>query len=32
VNLAFREGPYDWDLLHAFAEQVLPVFGTRRPE
>jgi alkanesulfonate monooxygenase SsuD/methylene tetrahydromethanopterin reductase-like flavin-dependent oxidoreductase (luciferase family) len=32
VNLAFREGPYDWDALHAFAEQVLPAFGVRRPE
>jgi hypothetical protein len=32
VNLAFREGPYDWDALHAFAEQVLPAFSVRRPE
>jgi F420-dependent oxidoreductase-like protein len=32
VNIAFREGPYDWDALHAFAEQVFPVFGVRRPE
>ena len=32
VNIAFREGPYDWDALHAFAEQVLPAFGSRRPE
>jgi alkanesulfonate monooxygenase SsuD/methylene tetrahydromethanopterin reductase-like flavin-dependent oxidoreductase (luciferase family) len=32
VNLAFREGPYDWDALHAFAEQVLPAFGSRKPE
>ena len=32
VNIAFREGPYDWDALHAFAEQVFPVFGIRRPE
>jgi alkanesulfonate monooxygenase SsuD/methylene tetrahydromethanopterin reductase-like flavin-dependent oxidoreductase (luciferase family) len=32
VNIAFREGPYDWDALHAFAEQVFPAFGVRRPE
>jgi alkanesulfonate monooxygenase SsuD/methylene tetrahydromethanopterin reductase-like flavin-dependent oxidoreductase (luciferase family) len=32
VNIAFREGPYDWEALQAFAEQVLPVFGSRRPE
>ena len=32
VNLAFREGPYDWEALHAFAEQVLPAFGARRAE
>ena len=32
VNIAFREGPYDWDALHAFAERVLPAFGSRRPE
>jgi alkanesulfonate monooxygenase SsuD/methylene tetrahydromethanopterin reductase-like flavin-dependent oxidoreductase (luciferase family) len=31
VNLAFREGPYDWEALHAFAELVLPAFGVRRP-
>ena len=31
VNIAFREGPYDWDALHAFAETVFPVFGVRRP-
>jgi alkanesulfonate monooxygenase SsuD/methylene tetrahydromethanopterin reductase-like flavin-dependent oxidoreductase (luciferase family) len=30
LNIAFREGPYDWDALHAFAEQVLPVFGARK--
>src|SRR5207245_2647852 len=24
VNIAFREGPYDWDALHAFAESVVP--------
>lgn len=32
VNIAFREGPYDWDALHAFATDVMPVFGARRPE
>ena len=30
-NIAFREGPYDWDALHAFAEQVMPAFGAKRP-
>ena len=23
VNIAFRQGPYDWDALHAYAEQVV---------
>ena len=23
VNIAFRQGPYDWDALHAFAEEVV---------
>jgi len=32
VNIAFREGPYDWDALQAFAGEVMPVFGARRPE
>ena len=27
INIAFRQGPYDWDALEAFAEQVLPRFG-----
>ena len=31
LNIAFREGPYDWNALHAFAEQVLPAFGVRSP-
>ena len=31
VNIAFREGPYDWDALHAFADVVFPAFGIRRP-
>jgi alkanesulfonate monooxygenase SsuD/methylene tetrahydromethanopterin reductase-like flavin-dependent oxidoreductase (luciferase family) len=30
LNIAFREGPYDWDALHAFAEHVLPAFGVRK--
>ena len=31
LNIAFREGPYDWDALRAFAEEVLPAFGATRP-
>jgi F420-dependent oxidoreductase-like protein len=31
LNIAFREGPYDWDALHAFAEQVMPAFGAKKP-
>ncbi len=31
LNLAFRQGPYDWEALEAFAEEVLPAFGARRP-
>ena len=31
LNIALREGPYDWDALRAFAEQVLPAFGAKRP-
>ena len=31
LNIAFREGPYDWDALTAFAEEVLPAFGSRKP-
>ena len=30
LNIAVREGPYDWDALQAFAEHVLPAFGVRR--
>ena len=30
-NIAFRDGPYDWDALHAFAEDVMPAFGAKRP-
>jgi hypothetical protein len=32
INLAFREGPYDWDALHAFATEVMPAFGAKRPK
>jgi alkanesulfonate monooxygenase SsuD/methylene tetrahydromethanopterin reductase-like flavin-dependent oxidoreductase (luciferase family) len=31
LNIALREGPYDWEALQAFAEVVLPAFGIRRP-
>jgi hypothetical protein len=31
LNIALREGPYDWEGLHAYAEQVLPAFGARKP-
>jgi F420-dependent oxidoreductase-like protein len=30
VNIAFREGPYDWEALQAFADVVFPAFGVRR--
>jgi F420-dependent oxidoreductase-like protein len=30
LNIALREGPYDWDALHAFAENVLPAFGVHQ--
>jgi len=26
VNIALREGPYDWDALDAFASEVIPQF------
>ena len=26
VNIALREGPYDWDALEAFAAEVMPKF------
>src|SRR5262245_28778240 len=29
LNIALRQGPYDWEALQAFAEQVLPRFGAR---
>ncbi|HEV8310379.1 MAG TPA: LLM class flavin-dependent oxidoreductase [Methylomirabilota bacterium] len=31
LNLALRMGPYEWEALHAFAEEVLPAFGSSRP-
>ncbi len=31
LNIGLRQGPYDWDALHAYAEEVLPAFGVRRP-
>jgi len=27
LNIALRQGPYDWDALAAYAETVLPAFG-----
>ena len=27
LNIALRSGPYDWDALAAFAEQVIPAVG-----
>ena len=27
VNIALREGPYDWDALEAFASEVMPKFA-----
>ena len=29
-NIAFRDGPYDWDALRAFAEEVMPAFGAKK--
>lgn len=31
LNIALRQGPYDWDGLRALAEEVLPAFGVKRP-
>lgn len=31
VNLAFREGPYDFEAIQAFVDTVFPAFGIRRP-
>ena len=27
INIALREGPYDWDALDAFASDVMPQFA-----
>jgi alkanesulfonate monooxygenase SsuD/methylene tetrahydromethanopterin reductase-like flavin-dependent oxidoreductase (luciferase family) len=32
MNIAFRQGPYDWEALQAFVETVFPAFGITRPE
>ena len=32
LNIGLREGPYDWDALHAYVEDVLPRFGVERPK
>jgi len=31
LNIAFREGPYDWDALQAFVDVVFPAFGVKKP-
>jgi alkanesulfonate monooxygenase SsuD/methylene tetrahydromethanopterin reductase-like flavin-dependent oxidoreductase (luciferase family) len=31
LNIALRQGPYDWEALQAYAEHVLPAFGATRP-
>ena len=31
VNLAFREGPYDFEAIQAFVDTVFPAFGIKRP-
>lgn len=31
LNIGLRQGPYDWETLHAFAEVVLPALGIKRP-
>ncbi|HUF91707.1 MAG TPA: LLM class flavin-dependent oxidoreductase [Candidatus Limnocylindria bacterium] len=31
LNIGLRQGPYDWEALHAYAEVVLPAFGIKRP-
>jgi hypothetical protein len=31
LNIGLRQGPYDWDALQAYAEQVLSAFGVRKP-
>lgn len=31
LNIGLRQGPYDWEALHAFAEVVLPALGVTLP-
>jgi alkanesulfonate monooxygenase SsuD/methylene tetrahydromethanopterin reductase-like flavin-dependent oxidoreductase (luciferase family) len=31
LTISLREGPYDWEALQAYAEEVLPRFGSARP-
>jgi len=31
LNIGLRQGPYDWEALQAYAAEVLPAFGSRRP-
>jgi F420-dependent oxidoreductase-like protein len=31
LNIGLRQGPYDWDAIQAYAEQVLPAFGVKQP-
>lgn len=31
LTIGLREGPYDWDALYAYAEEVLPRFGLPKP-
>ena len=31
LNIGLRQGPYDWEALEAYASQVLPKFGVKRP-
>jgi len=30
LNIGLRQGPYDWDALHAYAEEVVAKFSTKR--
>ena len=32
LNIALRQGPYDWEALQAFAIEVLPKFQIKRPQ
>jgi alkanesulfonate monooxygenase SsuD/methylene tetrahydromethanopterin reductase-like flavin-dependent oxidoreductase (luciferase family) len=31
LNIGLRQGPYDWEALEAYASEVLPQFGVKRP-